>query len=117
MEIKIYKKTKNFISGNNREKGSVLIIAIFSVFIPLTIGLMLSALIFSQIKIFQNLGYSNKSFYGAFTGIERALYENIDPVSISGSVDGVTYEALGPISNFISSGSFKDTSRFIEVTF
>ncbi|GBD33741.1 hypothetical protein HRbin34_00025 [bacterium HR34] len=102
-------------------KGSVLVIALFATVIPLTIAILMTSLVFSELKIFRDLGFSNKAFYGAFTGVEHKLYNN-DNSNISSRIDSVDYEVRDyevseSIGNFISTGKFKDVRRAIEVSF
>lgn len=97
-------------------KGSVLLVALFATVIPLTIAVLMTSLVFSELKIFRDLGFSNKAFYGAFTGVEHKLYNN-DDNNINSSVDSIEYEVTGSIVNFISTGKFKDVRRAIEVSF
>lgn len=110
-------QNKNMLKEKfKNNKGSVLVIALFATVIPLTIAILMTSLVFSELKIFRDLGFSNKAFYGAFTGVEHKLYNN-DNNRISSSIDSVGYEVSGSIENFISTGKFKDVRRAIEVSF
>lgn len=57
-----------------QEKGVSLIITFFVMTIIIAVVVSVSAILYSEIKIIRNVGYSVVSFYAADSGIEKALY-------------------------------------------
>ena len=109
----------------NSKKGVSLYLALMIMFILLAIGLGVSLIIVSQMKMMKGMGDSVIAFYAADTGIERALYEkrvnNID-WSGFGTVGGADYTVdyiVGPPATWKSKGSFGSfakVKRAIEIT-
>jgi len=109
----------------NYQKGVSLYLALMIMFILLAIGLGVSLIIVSQMKMIRGMGDSVIAFYAADTGIERALYEkrvnNID-WSGFGTVGGADYTVdyiVGPPATWKSKGSFGSfakVKRAIEIT-
>ena len=111
--------------------------------ILISIGLGISLIIVSQIKMIKGMGYSVVALYAADTGIERVLYEDkwcrqagcsslswpcVDSTdcddgrlggSISGSLDTeIDYQVdfNDGATTIISRGAYKATKRAIEAT-
>ena len=109
----------------NSKKGVSLYLALMIMFILLAIGLGVSLIIVSQMKMMKGMGDSVIAFYAADTGIERALYEkrvnNVD-WSGFGTVGGADYTVdyiVGPPATWKSKGSFGSfakVKRAIEIT-
>lgn len=109
-------------------------VIIISLLLALISGL--SIILFSQIKITREIGYSTKAFYGADSGIER-IYYNFDPNNNPCppgnpcSLNGVEYyvNILNPTDNpsecsgvgvnycIKSYGIYKDIRRAVQITF
>ena len=63
----------------NFEKGVSLYLALIIMAILLAIGLGISTIIISQMKMIEGMGDSVVAFHAADTGIERALYDGDTP--------------------------------------
>lgn len=110
-----------FQSGKS-QRGVTLFFAVVILTVILAIALGLSTILVAQTRMFRGMVDSVQAFFAADTGIERALYEG---QSVTGEVDGATYEARflevedcppGTVDHcIISKGTFKETQRFIEV--
>ena len=110
----------------NSKKGVSLYLALMIMFILLAIGLGVSLIIVSQMKMMKGMGDSVVAFYAADTGIEHAMY-NIRVESEDGGVSG-TLSMGGETANYNvtsyfpgenrwdSKGSFKGVKRAIEIT-
>jgi len=111
------------------ERGVSIYLAIMIMFILLAIGLRMSVIIVSQMKMIKGMGDSVIAFYAADTGIGRELYEGNDPgTNYSDSLDngssytvaviaGGTDDCPAEVSLCIkSTGTFRGTKRAIEVT-
>ena len=103
-------------------KGISLYLALMIMFILLAIGLGVSLIIVSQMKMIRGMGDSVVALYAADTGIERALYEKrINGESCDGcsdSVGGANYTVNYTENSefrWQSSGNYKGTKRAIEV--
>ncbi len=107
-----------------------LVIVILSLLSGIAFGL--SFVVTKKIIQTREMGQSVKAFFGADTGIERAMYKlykqgQDPPFSFSGSLDGVSYSVLasppgsegcnGSYYCLKSVGTFKKTSRAIEASF
>jgi hypothetical protein len=78
------------------KKGVSLYLALIIMFILIAIGLGVSLIIVSQMKMIRGMGDSVIAFYGADTGIEHALYDvrQTNPPgegNVSGSVGSASY--------------------------
>jgi len=70
------------------KKGVSIYLALMIMFILLAIGLGISTILVSQMKMIREMGYSVIAFYAADTGIEEELYEmNIPPWFYSDFLD------------------------------
>lgn len=108
----------------NHQKGATaILLAVLILSMLLIIGLGVSALIISQIKMSTQAGQSVAAFYAAEAGAERCLYEvrkkgaNSCP---SGTLDNnatysVTAQITGDSGQISSIGRFGQTSRKIEL--
>ena len=85
--------------------------------------LALISISISQIKVVFSISDSLNAFYGADTGVERALYrvrKQSDISDFSGSVSNVFYDVsvdFDPGLIIKSVGSFKNTKRAIEARY
>ena len=106
------------------ERGVSLYLALLIMTILLSIGLGISAILFSQIKIISGIGDSVVAFYAADTGIEEVLYRGTD---VSGALEnGANYSAQVLLAgsddctadNYCikSVGIFKGIRRAVEIT-
>jgi hypothetical protein len=118
-------------------KGTILYFAILILSVIFAIAMGLSLIIFGQLKMQREIGYSVIALCAADTGVERALYEiyttttaNPFPFSVSGNLDnGATFEAdayasssgqCGTSTQYYcikSRGNFKGVTRFIDASF
>lgn len=117
------------------QAGISLYLSVIILAVILAIVLGLSAILFGQIKMVREMGYSVVAFYAADTGIERELFEGNSPPSSSfgyldlnnnGIKDGddasydISVIATGsdcdaPVYCIRSKGTYKGTQRAIEV--
>lgn len=71
-------KLRNFLKADimrkNSEKGISLIITFFVLVIILAVVLSISIILYSEIKIIRNMGYSVVAYYAAESGVEKVLY-------------------------------------------
>lgn len=105
-----------------REKGVSLYLALMVMFILLAVGLGISLIIVSQMKMIREMGDSVIAFYAADTGIENALYDKrkeVPPGSgiVSGTVGGANYSVtyLSPNKWRSVGESLKGVKRAIEI--
>jgi hypothetical protein len=117
-------------------KGTILYFAILILSVIFAIAMALSLIIFGQLKTQREIGYSVIALCAADTGVERALYEiyttstaNPFPFSVSGNLDGATFEANVYASSsgqcgtstlyycIKSRGTFKNITRAIDASF
>jgi len=101
------------------EKGVSIYLALMIMFILLAIGLGISLIIVSQMKMIRGMGDSVVAFYAADTGIEHSLYnlriQNGDG-NVSGSVGDANYQVTSPTAGtYKSKGSFAKAKRAIEI--
>jgi len=90
-------KTENSkLKTQNLEKGVSLYLALIIMTILLAIGVGISTIIISQMKMIGGMGDSVVAFHAADTGIERALY---------GDGTGIPASHYGP--TFINSSSYE----------
>jgi hypothetical protein len=109
----------------NSNKGVSLYLALIIMFILIAIGLGVSLIIVSQMKMIREMGDSVVALYAADTGIERALYEKrttgqnwqnwpgSDPVG--GASYTVKYVGNGE-AMWQSNGTYQGVKRAIEIT-
>jgi hypothetical protein len=110
----------------NYQKGVSLYFALMIMFILLAIGLGISLIIVSQMKMIRGMGDSVVALYVADTGIEHAMY-NKRVEGGNGGVSG-TISIGGELANYNvisflpseakwqSSGNYKGVKRAIEIT-
>jgi len=122
----------------NFEKGVSLYLALMITAVLLAIGLGISTIIISQMKMIRGMEYSVIALHAADTGIERALYglykegatfpfaysgcidlngnAFCDPEEPTYSVDGIAPGPNCTASNYClkSVGTYKETRRAIE---
>jgi hypothetical protein len=118
-------------------KGTILYFAILILSVIFAIAMGLSLIIFGQLKMQREIGYSVIALYAADAGVERALYEiyttstaNPFPFSVSENLDnGATFraDAYAPSSGqcgtstlyycIKSRGTFKNITRAIDASF
>lgn len=115
--------------NKNCEKGVSLYLAILIMSLLLAMGLGLSNILLSQIKIIKEMGNSVVAFYAADTGIEMVLMSRFAPLSSSGTLDnGSNYsvtvflggeDGCDALLNFCirSVGAYKETKRAIEASY
>jgi hypothetical protein len=121
----------------NREKfkkGIALYLTILILGLLFAIGMGLSLLVFTQIKVIKETGYSVNALSAADSGVERALYEMYVNGVISGtfqeSIDNASFtveiiqasslECPSPPFNWYcikSKGEFKNIFRFVEAAY
>ena len=111
------------------QKGTSLYLAVAIMTILLAIALGISSIFLGQVKVIRGLGYSVIAFYAADAGIERILLNRDAPLDIpstllsNGSVYQVSVTAGGVGSCTAqyycikSIGSYKETSRAIEISY
>jgi hypothetical protein len=123
------------------EKGVSVFLAIIILSVLLAIGLGLSAILVSQIRMIKEIGDSISSFFAADTGAERMLYEDkmcrqsgcgslswscLDVVncddgrsagSVSGTVGNASYQANtnNGATSISSQGIYKGTRRAVKI--
>ena len=101
------------------EKGVSIYLALMIMFILLAIGLGVSLIIVSQMKMMKGIGDSVVAFYAADTGIEHSLYNyrrQGGDGNVSGSVGGADYQVTSPTAGtYKSKGSFAKAKRAIEI--
>jgi hypothetical protein len=81
------------------KKGVSLYLALIIMFILIAIGLGVSLIIVSQMKMMKGMGDSVVAFYAADTGIEHSLYNSRIEVGngqVSGSVGDANYQVTSP---------------------
>ena len=82
------KKTKKFLNPRPSEfkpqKGVALYLALLIMAILLSIGLALSVILMGQMRMIRGMGDSVIAFYAADTGIEKALLNRANPLSVFG---------------------------------
>jgi len=104
----------------NYQKGVSLYLALMIMFILLAIGLGVSLIIVSQMKMIRGMGDSVIAFYAADTGIEHSLYnyrKQGGNGQVSGSVGSADYQVISPTAGtFKSKGSFAKVKRAIEIS-
>jgi hypothetical protein len=104
------------------KRGVSLYLALIIMFILIAIGLGVSLIIVSQMKMMKGMGDSVVAFYAADTGIEQALYEkrvNGIDWSGNGSVGGANYTVNytgNSEAKWQSKGTFQGVNRAIEIT-
>jgi len=106
------------------KRGVSIYLALMIMFILITIGLGVSLIIVSQIKMIKGMGDSVVAFYAADTGIERALYEkrivqNPNDFTLSDTVGTeanytVTYVQTTGVAQSV--GNYQGVKRAIEIT-
>ena len=118
--------------NKNPQRGISLYLSVIILAIILAIVLGLSAILFGQIKIVREMGYSVVAFYAADTGIEKVLAminpeECTESNHCEGKLDngasysvitlaGSTQDCDSQYSYCIRSvGTYKETQRAIEV--
>ncbi|HHE76624.1 MAG TPA: hypothetical protein ENL27_01420 [Candidatus Parcubacteria bacterium] len=130
----------------NKEKGVSLYLAVVVTSILLAITFGMSAILFQQLRIIRDMGNSVVAFYAADAGIERALYDQSNCLTMSSSCvingcqndrdgdgycdgvktgysktdslfNGAGYEVKYTGGKFSSVGVFKNSKRAIEVSF
>lgn len=115
------------------QKGVAIYLAIVVMFILLGIGLALSTILVSQMKVIRGMGDSVAALYAADTGIERELYEknypnDPPPGPYSGTLNDASYTVTilkggndtCPTTAYRcvrSVGVYKGVRRAIEVSF
>lgn len=108
------------------QKGVVLYLALIITSILLAIGLGLTVIIISQLRMVRNIGDSVVALYVADTGIEHSLYDKrVSGSETGGVVSGnlgpdldyhVDYISGGPAGQVWKSvGTFKGSKRSIEI--
>jgi hypothetical protein len=102
------------------KEGVSLYLALVIMSFLIAIGLGVSLIIVSQMKMMKGMGDSVVAFYAADTGIERTLYQVRRgggwSGDISGSVGGASYYVTSPASDtYQSKGGFANVKRAIEV--
>jgi hypothetical protein len=103
------------------KKGVSLYLALIIMFILIAIGLGVSLIIVSQMKMIRGMGDSVVAFYAADTGIENSLYEQKQGgdglISPPESIGSASYEVNSCGSNcYKSLGKFGIVKRGIEIT-
>jgi hypothetical protein len=114
-------------------KGTILYFAILILSVIFAISVGLSLIIFGQMKIQREIGYSVIALCAADTGIERALYAIYKDGNLSFSENanldnGASYQVWvsnssstcgSPIDYYCikSRGTFKNTTRAIDASF
>jgi hypothetical protein len=114
-------------------KGTILYFAILILSVIFTISIGLSLIIFGQIKIQREIGYSVIALCAADTGVERALYAIYKEGNLSFSENanldnGASYNVFVSTSSsqcgtsiqyycIKSRGNFKGVIRFIDASF
>jgi len=117
------KNLKSEISNLKSNRGVSLYLALLVMAVLLAIGLGISAILFSQIRIIRGIGDSVVAFYAADTGIEEILTKGTD---VSGVLEnGASYSTeIIPAGSddctalyycIKSVGSFKGVKRAIEI--
>ncbi len=107
------------MSKPNQQQGVILYLAVVITTIMLAIALGVSSILLGQIKTIKEMGFSVKAFYGADTGVERALKEGdfgsseASPESLGGGVEyWVVYSDPITIQSY---GTYKGVRRAIEI--
>ncbi len=114
---------------NKNQQGVSLYIAFLMMSLLLSIGLSMSTILLSEIKIMREMGKSVVAYYAAETGIERELYEGNGVVgtNYTGSIANASYSVSVvaqdtggcPLSaNYCvkSVGSYKGVKRAIMIS-
>ena len=108
------------------EKGISLYLAVVILAILTSTVLGLVVLLTDQIKIFSSLGDSVIAFYAADAGVEHSLYNfrrgenpNVQntPGELSYGVQEATYTVEKKGSIITSQGTYKETTRAIEISY
>ena len=103
------------------KQGVSIYLALVIMFILLAIGLGVSLIIVSQMKMIRGMGNSVVAFYAADTGIEHALYNyriQGGDGQVSGSVGGADYQVTSPTAGtYQSKGSFAKVKRAIKISY
>jgi hypothetical protein len=112
-----------------KEKGVSLYFALIIMFILISIGLGISLIIVSQMKMMREMGDSVVAFHAADTGIENALYQhrkqastdNIPLTPLPGGASSYTASFYSnPITQetmWQSVGSYQGVKRAIKITY
>lgn len=81
--LKLYLNVKmlKYLNAKMTKRGVSIYLALMIMFILLAVGLGMSAIIVSQMKMVREMGYSVIALYAADTGIERALDAGDTPSS------------------------------------
>lgn len=112
------------------QKGISLYLSIMIMVILLAVVLGISGILIGQLKMMKGMENSIIAFYAADTGIEKALMERANPISLDGYSEtldnGASYEikVLLPGSNcdaanycISSVGTYRETQRAIQVVY
>ena len=111
----------------NKDKGAALLLSLLILSAIMVIAFSISALMYGELKLTQNIPKSIKAYYAADSGIERLLYDerkgggagDIPKCSIdldNNSSYGIEFTDGDPIE-IKSWGCFDDVNRAIEVTY
>jgi len=105
----------------NSKKGVSLYLALIIMFILIAIGLGVSLIIVSQMKMIRGMGDSVVAFYAGDTGIEHTLYETrvrgSTRTDFTGSLDGADYQTTKVGDNWKSVGNFEGVKRAVEISY
>lgn len=113
----------------NKEKGVSLYLSVIIMTVLLAIALGTSSIFLGQVDIMRDLGYSVIAFYAADAGIEMILMDRNSPSDVPETAlsNGATYQVFveptgsgGCLASYFcikSIGSYKETSRAIEITY
>ncbi len=109
------------------EKGAAILLALLILTVVLSIAFGISALMWGETKLSQDVPRSLKAYYAAEAGIERALYDErqgsgvVDiprcSVSLDGSSYGIDVTISGDTTTIKSWGCYKNIERAIEVSY
>jgi len=112
--------------------GTALFMALLILSGVLAVSLGVASLLISGAKMSRGQAHSTKAYFATEAGIERSLWEvrkgsyslpDIDEDNIfygtlgNNSAYQVDYASSTPYIHFISTGSFQDTNRSIQVTY
>ena len=108
----------------NYQKGVSLYLALIIMFILLAIGLGISLIIVSQMKMIRGMGDSVVAFYAGDTGIEHSLYKTRIEGDLTGEIDppeqvGDAYYKVTKVTGediWQSVGTFQGVKRAIEIS-
>jgi hypothetical protein len=107
----------------NYKKGVSLYLALIIMFILIAIGLGVSLIIVSQMKMIRGMGDSVVAFYAADTGIEHSLYNKRVKGETGEIFDTPLGEASYEVTKIVgeqkweSVGSFKEVKRAVEISY